>query len=84
MDWVVGAALICLSATLAGDSRADAAACPSPIPLGLATALTRNLALFGTRARNGAELRSDCRRLSARSPWSDGKCGEPSVLLGVI
>jgi branched-chain amino acid transport system substrate-binding protein len=56
MNWVVGAAFICLSATLARESRADAAACPSPIPLGLTTALTGNLALLGTQARNGAEF----------------------------
>lgn len=32
------------------------AACPSPIPVGLTTALTGNLALLGTQARNGVEF----------------------------
>jgi branched-chain amino acid transport system substrate-binding protein len=35
------------------------ASCPSPIPLGLTTALTGNLALLGTQARNGVELAVD-------------------------
>ena len=35
------------------------ASCPSPIPLGLTTALTGNLALLGTQARNGAEFAVD-------------------------
>jgi branched-chain amino acid transport system substrate-binding protein len=56
---MMGTAVICLSATLARESRADAAACPSPIPLGLTTALTGNLALLGTQARNGAEFAVD-------------------------
>jgi branched-chain amino acid transport system substrate-binding protein len=59
INWMVGAAIICLSATLARESRADAAACPSPIPLGLTTALTGSLALLGTQARNGAEFAVD-------------------------
>jgi branched-chain amino acid transport system substrate-binding protein len=59
INWMVGAAVLCLSATLADESRADAAACPSPIPLGLTTALTGNLALLGTQARNGAEFAVD-------------------------
>jgi branched-chain amino acid transport system substrate-binding protein len=54
-----GMAIICLSATWARQSKADAAACPSPIPLGLTTALTGNLALLGTQARNGAEFAVD-------------------------
>jgi branched-chain amino acid transport system substrate-binding protein len=41
------------------ESRADAASCPSPIPLGLTTALTGNLALLGTQARNGTEFAVD-------------------------
>lgn len=32
------------------------ATCPSPIPIGLTTALTGNLALLGTQARNGVEF----------------------------
>jgi branched-chain amino acid transport system substrate-binding protein len=52
-------AMICLSVALAGESRADAASCPSPIPFGLTTALTGNLALLGTQARNGAEFAVD-------------------------
>ncbi len=56
---MMGTAVICLSATLARESKADAAACPSPIPLGMTTALTGNLALLGTQARNGAEFAVD-------------------------
>jgi branched-chain amino acid transport system substrate-binding protein len=56
---MMGTAIICLSATLARESKADAAACPSPIPFGLTTALTGNLALLGTQARNGAEFAVD-------------------------
>jgi branched-chain amino acid transport system substrate-binding protein len=59
INWMVGAAILCLSATHARESRADAAACPSPIPLGMTTALTGNLALLGTQARNGAEFAVD-------------------------
>jgi branched-chain amino acid transport system substrate-binding protein len=32
--------------------------CASPIPFGLTTALTGNLALLGTQARNGVEFLS--------------------------
>jgi branched-chain amino acid transport system substrate-binding protein len=56
---MMGTAILCLSATLARESKADAAACPSPIPFGLTTALTGNLALLGTQARNGAEFAVD-------------------------
>jgi branched-chain amino acid transport system substrate-binding protein len=35
------------------------ASCPSPIPFGLTTALTGNLALLGTQARNGVEFAVD-------------------------
>ena len=56
---MVGAAMLCLSVALAGESKADAAACRSPIPLGMTTALTGNLALLGTQARNGAEFAVD-------------------------
>lgn len=59
INWMVGAAMLCLSAGLPGEARAGAAACPSPIPLGLTTALTGNLALLGTQARNGAEFAVD-------------------------
>jgi branched-chain amino acid transport system substrate-binding protein len=55
----VNAAVICLSAAFAGESRADAASCPSTIPFGLTTALTGGLALLGTQARNGAEFAVD-------------------------
>jgi branched-chain amino acid transport system substrate-binding protein len=58
-NWMMGAAVIGLATTLAGESRAEGAACPSPIPLGLTTALTGNLALLGTQARNGAEFAVD-------------------------
>src|SRR6201996_7531284 len=55
---MLGVAAICLS--LAGESKAaDAASCPSPIPFGLTTALTGNLALLGTQARNGVEFAVD-------------------------
>jgi branched-chain amino acid transport system substrate-binding protein len=43
----------------AGAAEAAPAACPSPIPFGLTTALTGNLALLGTQARNGAEFAVD-------------------------
>jgi branched-chain amino acid transport system substrate-binding protein len=56
---IVGAAVICLSAGVARESKADAASCASPIPLGLTTALTGNLALLGTQARNGVEFAVD-------------------------
>lgn len=47
---------VCLCVGCADELKADAASCPSPIPLGLTTALTGNLALLGTQARNGAEF----------------------------
>jgi branched-chain amino acid transport system substrate-binding protein len=53
---IVGVTAICLSLAFAREARADAAGCPSPIPLGLTTALTGNLALLGTQARNGVEF----------------------------
>ena len=52
-------AAACLLAALASEARADAASCPAQIPLGLTTALTGNLALLGTQARNGAEFAVD-------------------------
>src|SRR6201986_914399 len=56
---IARAATICLAMALAGPSKAEPASCPSPIPLGLTTALTGNLALLGTQARNGAEFAVD-------------------------
>jgi branched-chain amino acid transport system substrate-binding protein len=56
---MIGATAICLSAAITHESKADAASCPSPIPLGLTTALTGNLALLGTQARNGVEFAVD-------------------------
>src|SRR5665647_20133 len=56
---MVGTAVICLSATFAHESKAADASCPSPIPFGLTTALTGNLALLGTQARNGVEFAID-------------------------
>src|SRR5205807_1279671 len=56
---VAGAAVICLSAAFAQQSKADVASCPSQIPFGLTTALTGNLALLGTQARNGVEFAVD-------------------------
>ena len=52
-------ALACLLAMPASESRADASTCPAQIPFGLTTALTGNLALLGTQARNGAEFAVD-------------------------
>jgi branched-chain amino acid transport system substrate-binding protein len=48
-----------LFAHLVAPADAAPAACPSPIPLGLTTALTGNLALLGTQARNGTEFAVD-------------------------
>ena len=56
---MIGATAICLSMAITHPSKADATSCPSPIPLGLTTALTGNLALLGTQARNGVELAVD-------------------------
>jgi branched-chain amino acid transport system substrate-binding protein len=56
---IAGAAAISLSVISADPSRAEPASCPSPIPLGLTTALTGNVALLGTQARSGAELAVD-------------------------
>src|SRR5450755_179848 len=56
---ITAAAAICLSVATAQQSKAGAASCPSPIPFGLTTALTGNLALLGTQARNGAEFAVD-------------------------
>ena len=56
---IAGAAAICLATASVGPSKADAASCPSPIPLGLTTALTGNVALLGTQARSGVEFAVD-------------------------
>src|SRR6202047_2644411 len=56
---IIGATAICLSLAATHESKADPASCPSPIPLGLTTALTGNLALLGTQARNGVEFPRD-------------------------
>jgi branched-chain amino acid transport system substrate-binding protein len=54
-----GVALACLLAALSCEAKADAANCPAQIPIGLTTALTGNLALLGTQARNGVEFAVD-------------------------
>jgi branched-chain amino acid transport system substrate-binding protein len=56
---IAGVAAICLATASVAPSRADAASCPSPIPLGLTTALTGNVALLGTQARSGVEFAVD-------------------------
>src|SRR5580658_10920204 len=56
---LAGAAAICLAVTSTGPSKAEPASCPSPIPLGLTTALTGNTALLGTQARSGVEFAVD-------------------------
>jgi ABC-type hemin transport system ATPase subunit len=56
---ITAVAAICLSVATAQQSKADTASCPSPIPFGLTTALTGNLALLGTQARNGVEFAVD-------------------------
>jgi branched-chain amino acid transport system substrate-binding protein len=55
---LLGAA-IGLFSFAAGESKAEPAACPSPIPFGLTTPLTGNVALLGMQARNGAEFAVD-------------------------
>jgi branched-chain amino acid transport system substrate-binding protein len=51
--------IACLMAVLVSEARAEPASCPAQIPLGLTTALTGNLALLGTQARNGVEFAVD-------------------------
>ena len=51
--------IVCTFTILACESKADVAACQSPIAFGLTTPLTGNLALLGTQARNGAEFAVD-------------------------
>src|SRR6266481_6676289 len=57
--FVTGAAAACLFASLVQESKAEPASCPAEIPFGLTTALTGNLALLGTQARNGVEFAVD-------------------------
>jgi branched-chain amino acid transport system substrate-binding protein len=57
--FVTGAAVVCLLASFAQQSKADVAACPTEISFGLTTALTGTLALLGTQARNGVEFAVD-------------------------
>jgi branched-chain amino acid transport system substrate-binding protein len=54
-----GIAAALVLAAFVSEARADAAACPAQIALGLTTALTGNLALLGTQARNGTEFAVD-------------------------
>lgn len=54
-----GVAAMSVAVMTAGPSWADSASCPSPIPLGLTTALTGNVALLGTQARSGVEFAVD-------------------------
>src|SRR5579862_9939938 len=56
---IAGAAAICLAMTSTSPSTAEPASCPSPIPLGLTTAITGNVALLGTQARSGVEFAVD-------------------------
>src|SRR5712664_3265227 len=69
---VTAVTAIWLSVAVAADAKADAASCPSSIPFGLTTALTGNLALLGTQARNGAEFdEPHSRRQASCYPWID-------------
>jgi branched-chain amino acid transport system substrate-binding protein len=56
---MVGTTVSCLLSITAREAKAEPASCPSPIPFGLTTALTGNLALLGTQARNGVEFAVD-------------------------
>jgi len=56
---IASVAAICLATASVDPSKADAASCPSTIPLGLTTALTGNVALLGTQARSGVEFAVD-------------------------
>ncbi len=56
---MTGTAIVGLCALMAREAKAELAACPASIPLGLTTPLTGNLALLGTQARNGAEFAVD-------------------------
>src|SRR5947209_1968833 len=56
---IAGLAGICLVIGSTHPSLAEPASCPAPIPLGLTTALTGNVALLGTQARSGVEFAVD-------------------------
>jgi branched-chain amino acid transport system substrate-binding protein len=56
---IIGMTAVGLSVVATLPSKADGANCPSPIPLGLTTALTGNVALLGTQARSGVEFAVD-------------------------
>jgi branched-chain amino acid transport system substrate-binding protein len=56
---LAGLTALCLSMAVSHQASAEPASCPSPIPFGLTTALTGNLALLGTQARNGVEFAVD-------------------------
>jgi branched-chain amino acid transport system substrate-binding protein len=56
---ILGVTAVFLSMVAAHEAAAEPASCPSPIPLGLTTALTGNTALLGTQARNGVEFAVD-------------------------
>jgi branched-chain amino acid transport system substrate-binding protein len=59
-NFVIAAATVAgLFAAFVPESKADAANCPATIAFGLTTALTGNLALLGTQARNGVEFAVD-------------------------
>ena len=56
-NFVIAAATVMgVFAAFTPDTKADPASCPAQIPFGLTTALTGNLALLGTQARNGVEF----------------------------
>jgi len=56
---VLSAAVVCCPRARHVNRRPDVASCASPIPFGLTTALTGNLALLGIQARNGVEFAVD-------------------------
>jgi branched-chain amino acid transport system substrate-binding protein len=56
---IIGTTAACLLMASALPTKADPASCPSPIPLGLTTALTGNVALLGVQARSGVEFAVD-------------------------
>src|SRR5713101_2299259 len=56
---ITAASEFCLPGPTPQQSKAAAANSPSPLPFGLPTALTGNLSLLGTQARNGVEFAVD-------------------------
>jgi branched-chain amino acid transport system substrate-binding protein len=56
---IAATTVVGLFAAFVPESKADTANCPATIPFGLTTALTGNLALLGTQARNGVEFAVD-------------------------